>query len=528
MGPVANPVPSESDDSDETEHADPSRENDGRPISEGSTSSTEASDWTSHTSSTESEDGNALPPPGSEERENNFFSFPALPESDDESDEESDDDSFVMVGNPADNDLEPDEDNPQNAALTVEQQKAIDKQRAKSDEKLAASFKAIGNDGADVISAITNIVHATKKADAMERAGRQALAAANSTLDKSFSSYDLSGLDVITGGEQEWDALERALTHILDRFAKENISGLEAYREALMDFVALGKSYSQCRLAVAKANAQLAEMLLRKQATEQAVAIYQHRVEKLGDNLQIDDTISQLVFNKILDAKRSVFLAMESYRRAFIYFTLSESSAPAVPKLSDNTDTFMEKAKNIAGRALVSSTLSKAPSTMNNIRFSVKDKELLATFRATGAISFGIDVHHPAFKTLGRVRFNNVRVFVEGLQYADDVEVLMRTSGTYSDKMVKPAGQPQRFVGPPLQLNFIYNGANREIKAMANFARRYEDDFFIPTPFTDWTVGVMAHNGTSDLDLSTVTALTFEFEGEYTGIVEPNGFFDGQ
>jgi len=94
--------------------------------------------------------------------------------------------------------------------------------------------------------------------------------------------------------------------------------------------------------------------------------------------------------------------------------------------------------------------------------------------------------------------------------------VRIATSGHYQDK-AKDGSSPE-FVSTPRQMTFIYSGRDpKTIRQDGDIARRYEDDFFHPTPFTNWGIHISSQSG-AELDFKTITGLRIEFSGESSSI----------
>lgn len=399
--------------------------------------------------------------------------------------------------------------------------KELAAQRKAAQAKFEAGVKQVGDGAGKIMDAAADIASTIKKAEKLEKAGNDALLASNEAVDTAFSSVDLQGLDVVTGGKQVWENLVLAVDKLFERTPElSQIQGGDAYRTEMRRLLMLGKTFAQTRLAVAKANGELAEMIMRKASSDRNVAIYKTRVAQLGEAAAYDNTIAQLAFGKILDAKRAVYLAMESYRRAFMYFTLVEAShAPQLPKFTDPVDRFNEVGAIIAGTRLANESLKaigEAPQTIPPNSYFIPAPNLPRLLFQQGGMSIQINTDNSFFTGMGRIRLNRVRVFAEGLDTTDNVMVRIATSGHYQDK-AKDGSSPE-FVSTPRQMTFIYSGSDpKTIRQDGDIARRYEDDFFHPTPFTNWGIHISSQSG-AELDFKTITGLRIEFSGESSSI----------
>jgi hypothetical protein len=380
---------------------------------------------------------------------------------------------------------------------------------------LVKGLKDAGAAGKAIYDSAMQILSITSTAERLQRTSQAIYGSIDGAVGSAFSSTELQGIDVVTGGEQAWETLrvniEDVFDHFKDGLLKEIDGGME-YRLEFRRLIVCGMALSQARLAVAKANMQLAEMKLRRAAGEKSVAIVRDRAKQLGQQIGDTETLALFVFNTVIDAKRSVYLAMEAYGRAFRYFTLSKPAGiPKLPVITASVDEFGEAVAKISGRLLIGSILKPIPQTMKQVEISLNEPDMLRQLQRIGYTCWTLDPSHPAFNGFFRIRTDRVRVFAEGIAEPGDIDVELRTSGVYADKF--PHGEGVRFVSEPSYYKFRYNGEKRTIGMDTATARRYVDDFFIPTPFTVWTMKIARPNG-EPVDLSGLTSLTVQFHGE--------------
>ena len=400
----------------------------------------------------------------------------------------------------------------QSEQLNLEQ---TQKQRKKGESGAKDGLELAGQGAQLIYNAVMKISGIAQRAEQMEYQSSQILDSVNHTTSQAFSSYELQGLDVVTGGEQEWDLLLNAIEETFETISElKDVGGGTAYRQEIRRLVIYGKALSQTRLAVSKANAQLAEMKWRRIAAENSIKIAERRLKQLGEQIARDQTFAQLVFGRILDAKRSVYLAMEAYQRAFQYSAqVDEALAPTLPSIADSVDKFGLTVANISGRDLHLNALGQPPQTMEKTIVCINSEELLNQLKSNKFVTWELSPDDMAFNGFRRVRFNRVRVFVEGLTSSSQIKVQILTSGVYTDKI--PNNRTRRFVSAVTRRNFVYKGDDGTIVFDGDIARRYENDFFVPTPFTIWTLTI-GRQDDQDIDLSSISGLTIEFHGEAT------------
>ncbi|MEN2284464.1 hypothetical protein AAGF08_20130, partial [Algoriphagus sp. SE2] len=427
------------------------------------------------------------------------------------------DDGAINNDDGGGNDL--DEDDFQNVSSDeldklAAKQKAVDGEREKAQNELVSAVKGVAEGGKEVADAVMRIMDVAKQADQMESGSQQALLTTNASVSAVFSSNSVEGIDVVSGGSQEWDNLSLALDNFFKK-VPDGISEKGPYQMELQRLIIIGKVYSEARLALAKANAQLAEMLMRKETADKSVKIYQDRVNKLGSEIVKDATILQLSYGKILDSKRAIYLAMEAYRRAFIYYTLvNDREAPELPKLTDSVDQFASTVSKISGKLLDLTSLSKEPEGISPT-YTIPIEDLESSLKENGIFSYNFTPENPAFERTYRIRLDNVQVFLEGLEIPEEVIVSIVTSGGFNDKTANNG--IRQFVSQPIRRLFKYDGATKKPTMTGGIVPRYLNDFFKPTPFTTWTIEITGR-GNKKFDLSNVTGVTFSFVGEATAI----------
>lgn len=395
--------------------------------------------------------------------------------------------------------------------------------RKATQDKLAGSLKNAGSGAKAIYEAAMRISAIAATAQAMESSSREIVNQIGETVGTAFASFELLGLDAVTGGSQDWDKLAAAIDDTFEELGGgvlKDIEGGTAYRLEFRKLIIVGKALSQTRLAVARANSELAEITLRRLAAERAVGIAKQRLEKLDAQIERDQTLAQLAFNKVLDAKRSVYLALETFRRAFLYFTLApDTQAPTLPRLTESVDKFDTAVAKVSSGLLTDDALARPPQSMPDVHFCLSDPALLSSMQtAGGLVTWHLSPDDTAFHDYGRIRITSVQVFAEGLTSDGPIEVQIATSGVYMDKM-PTGGTTREFVSQPMRLNFLYETApgarGRNVLVKADISPRYAGDFFNPTPFTTWTFRIKRQDGKA-LDLSAVTGLTIHFLGQVT------------
>lgn len=400
----------------------------------------------------------------------------------------------------------------------------VKKQRQDEQDSLKQGLQTAGEGAKQIYDAATNIMKISANAEKMASDSNLLLKVSADTTDSSFSNYDAQGLDLVTGGEQAWQLLDNAVDDLFDSIAiLSEVQGGRAYRLAIKNLIVYGKTLCQTRLAMAKANGELAEMTMHRISAEKMVHIYQARLGQLGEQREQNETISQLIFGRVLDAKRAIYLTLDAYHRAFAYFALvDDSEMPVIPSLTASVNEFetimaQMTSNELKLNALIETT-GRIPQSMDQT-YQLDDADILTQLRENGFATWQLDPEAVEFRNFGRIRFNRVRIYAQGLASKDNIEVKIATSGSYLDKVPGQKGMTRKFISMATRRNFVYNDYDgneaKDISFDGDIAPRYENDFFQPTPFTFWTVKIGRQDGKA-IDLSKITALTIEFSGEAT------------
>lgn len=395
---------------------------------------------------------------------------------------------------------------------------AEQRRREETQQQLGEGLAEMGKDGMAILDAAMRIDHVAKQAQAMEQSSQTLCESAERHLTQAFQSTSLAGLDVVTGGDQQWEQLATQVDDVFEQFEQGvllAIEGGQAYRTAFRQLMLCGRSLCRARLAVATATSHLVEMMLQRHSAARSAAIAAALEQNMAQSAARTAAIEQRLFAGVLDAKRAVYLALEAHCRAFEYFTLSPA-APGLPRMTDSVDAFRLAVARTAGRELVPATLGQAPQTLEEVEVRCTDPDLLRGLKEGGMISWTLKADGEELAGYARVRIDRVRVFAEGLPPGRDVRVDIETTGAYEDRSVD--GQVRSFAGPPMHRRFAYRhqvDGKDTITVDGDISYRYSRDFFLPTPFTTWSLTVCAPDG-RPLNLAPLTGLRMCFHGEAT------------
>jgi hypothetical protein len=402
----------------------------------------------------------------------------------------------------------------------------VEAERKAKTEKFTAAAKSAAGHSKEIVDAALRIADLAEQAAKMEERSSKLLDQVNAGVKVALGGADLRGIDVATGGQQAWDKLNLAI----ERMFKEEqggvmleIKGGSDYRNEMRTLMIDGRAMCMALLALAKANSDLAEAKLRRRAAEEAVALFRKRLAEREARVLTDELYQQAALGRVIEAKRSVFLALETYRRAFAYFTLlPDSRLPELPRITMSLEDFARQVRTVTGRKIAAETIATLyngpPSTLNGVEIMIAGDKLNAIRDSGGEVSLTILPDHPQFASYHRVRIHSIRVYFDGVGEGTDVSVWIRTSGIYRDRPKQVALPSSSYVTQPEEKRFIYNPGRPEPIAKADIAPRYANDFFLPTPFTTWKFGLgsgPASRAVQSEELANLKAVRVQFFGEF-------------
>lgn len=380
--------------------------------------------------------------------------------------------------------------------------------------KLGDGLSTGAGDVAAIAGDIKRLVTISVQAGALHAMGKQVGDSVDNALADTWKSVDLQGIDVVTGGKQTWDALQVKVDALFDKIPLyKDIDGGPAYRDAFRLLLVAARASCDTRLAVAAAESRLSEAKLRRDTANRIAERAKQRAGQLEKDVAWDQTIAQLVFDRVIDAKRAVYLLSEQYRRALIYFAL-RTDVPPLPDLAGSSDKMAAAVSALTSLAWKAEALDPLPQAMNKATFRVAAPLLKLAGSTKYAVSFEIPANGGDFKDYARVRFDRVRATLSDASglIAANMTISLATSGQYVDQ-AKPDDQ-MHFVARPVTLLMKYVASEATPLVDGSLPTGLAGLYFKPTPFTLWTAIIEATGPDGKpLDLSGAK-LSLEFHGE--------------
>ncbi len=322
------------------------------------------------------------------------------------------------------------------AESAVEGAKAVEK-AAKTGSEIAKMAKEL----ADVMKKLKKIVEALNK---VYEFSKQVIAAAKDIQNAQEYAKKMQGMDISTGGiditaTYEWQVYQLNADAAMKDPVEKGIGYANELKLAIDEVAIYGQALAAAQLAVVKAGQEYAKVLLQKELAEKE----QKRLQRYVESLKVGEApivaMMQQFYQRYLDAKSSLFSALEGYRASFFYWALETSSIQ--PKIIDSVNDIDTGLKD-----LTSITLDKAnalrrfsppPQTMSQKLQEIDASSVLNELKKSGKASWSITLDAKTFSGFGRVRLTRVRTWIEGAKPKNStgtINITITNSGNYLDR----------------------------------------------------------------------------------------------
>lgn len=291
------------------------------------------------------------------------------------------------------------------------------------------------------------------------------------------------------------------------------VKGSTEYKTAL-DFLCIrGQAMTENQLASTALVQELVRLSLQLDSAVSQRARMAEHINGITEAAGINVQLLQMAHDRYLDTKRSLFATILNYRFAFQYWALQESQIQAsmVRDVADVRNDLQKVINDLfQDYEMALQKLRPIPQPLLSIVVSTNDADILGQLRTNKTVSWSIPADTPEFSGFDRIRITNLSVFLDGaVAGGKPIYVSISSSGNYADKL---RGQTLAFAGPPVDKVFSYVPDPLKIDVPGAIVAELQYAFFIPTPFTTWTITLPdAHN--ASLDLSGLTGIRMEFAG---------------
>ncbi|MEA5514723.1 hypothetical protein [Nodularia sp. UHCC 0506] len=325
---------------------------------------------------------------------------------------------------------------------------------------------------------------------------------------------DLSNPNLEKSDDISWSVFEQEVKVALKMPVDEKVNGAIEYLKELHVLAIYGKAINTSQRTFIELTQQLVRLKLEKEVSEKQVSRIQSYVKELEAGKQPNEEMMQLLYQRYLNVKRWLFVAIENHNAAYKYWALRQPSfVPSIMKRVSELKKDLATIQNDLVSAL--KRFDPRPQDMEEITCVLSDPEMLEIFKKTGKITWNISLAQPEFEGCNRVRIRTVRAWIDGAisqalapsKFAP-ITVSLSTSGIFYDRY---KGQKYEFMATPLQRQFKYTSTNN-IMIDGEDAEENKHDYYQPTPFTTWIISLpQAKN--AGIDLKGVYQIRLEFKG---------------
>ncbi|HEU5003915.1 MAG TPA: hypothetical protein VFW71_14225 [Actinomycetota bacterium] len=402
--------------------------------------------------------------------------------------------------------------------------------------KAAASIAEAGSEIARVAKELAEVMEKLKKViealnKVYEFAEKVVEAAGKLSEAKSFVDA-MKDMDVATGGidlsgTYEWQVYQLNADAALQGPLDEGVGYAKELKVAVDTVAIYGQALAAAQLAAVTAGQQYATVALQKELAEAQQAELQAYVDRLQVGEAPIVALMQAFYQRYLDAKSSLYAAIQGYRASYYYWALQQSSIQ--PKIIDTVDGLDTGLKTLTAIALDQANalqhFDPPPQAMVDKQVVIDDPVVLAALRETGACQWNVPLEEPVFDGFDRVRLSVVRMWLEGAVpgSSGSVDVAM---GTYGNGLDRYQGLAYQFTSQPLRRAFQYrvsatrngtpawrfdNGTYGYIEVDGRVDDEVKYAYFEPTAFGQWQINLTKNN--PGLNLSGVTKITMQLQG---------------
>jgi len=324
-----------------------------------------------------------------------------------------------------------------------------------------------------------------------------------------------------------WTGFQNQADTNIEPIVKLGINEASEYRVTLDNLVALGKALASAKLATIQAAQKVAAMNVQLSYAQKNTQV----ISKLVGDLKQDQTdilqLQQLFYHQALNLQIGLYSFLKSYQATYLYWALKPSTVE-IP---------LGNIANMVSHPHVSLDMSLSEyqaltglqsQAMQLVEVDITDTAVISALQSTGKTQWSVPLTCSDFAGLDRVRFTEVRIWLigEGLYTPNQqqtVNLTVQTDGHYQDRL---NGKQFNFSSSAFNNRFEYyvnnpdmpqqaiqlaTGVSGAIAMACAAAPGQGNDYFIPTPFSNWVITVPATG--RQIDLSKVQSIKMQFQG---------------
>ncbi|MFB0832536.1 hypothetical protein ACEU2D_23475 [Brevibacillus laterosporus] len=303
-------------------------------------------------------------------------------------------------------------------------------------------------------------------------------------------------------GANDWEIFRLQKDLALKDCIEKEIDGAKEYNLALDILAIHGQTLISNQIALIRCNQEYTTLLFEKQVNQANTQRLKEYIYQIDSEEFENISMEQKLYQRYLDIKRTIFVAFENYKRAYKYWALRDSNVNPNP-LKHISELKVDAALLQQDCIDALTQFNPSPQPFKKRIFEIKDPKTLQTLKDNGEASWRIPLNDPLFKNESRVRVKVLRIWLEGIENTSKVKIHITNPGHYLDSF---GDKKFQFNTEPFKLTFSYKGSQIDIDGTT--AEEFAYNYFIPTPFTTWTIKI-----NDKIDLSKVTKIRMELSG---------------
>ncbi|MGF1702197.1 hypothetical protein L4D09_18045, partial [Photobacterium makurazakiensis] len=300
---------------------------------------------------------------------------------------------------------------------------------------------------------------------------------------------------------------------------KVGVGGSVEYLAELERLAAQAKAITATEINLAQELSRQIDLRISSQVNLSSVDRIGELITSIENDSLAANALEDAFYRALNNLKKPMFVAIANYQAAYNYWSLEESTVSAALNKS-----FEEYARDLAFmREQESASLDRfypRPQNFLSIIHNINNPDKLLDFIENGVLHFTLDLDAQIFSDFERVRLDEISVIFEGTELPlGQYNIDLLSSGSYQDRRNDDVFS---FSATPLLRKVIYNLEDSETSQVrfitsGAIASDYALNYFMPTPFSSWTVKL---NNWQNIDLTQVENVKVSFSGN--GIPRPH------
>lgn len=303
-------------------------------------------------------------------------------------------------------------------------------------------------------------------------------------------------------GKATWEIFQLKTAAAFDDAIKKEIEGAREYLLELDILAVYGQTLASNQVAIIRCSQELFRLLIEKHIHQADLARLEEYIKNLEGQESENEEMEQKLYQRYIDMKQILFVALANYKHAYKYWALQDSAVnPSI--LKDVSELKVDVATIQTDCMQALREFNPPPQDFQNRIVEITDSKILESLKEQREASWEITLNHSVFENEYRVRLKLMRIWLDGIDDTSKVQIRITNSGHYYDNYMEKQFQ---FNSEPFNRGFSYEGST--IITEGTIAEEFAYNYFIPNPYTTWRIKVQ-----DGPDLSNVTKIRMELAG---------------